>query len=315
MFIDGIPVALTVTAGSNTGDWFGDITLRDNLTLGAIKHTSVAEYANGEIGYTRIYSRPMLQPEAQLNYQRGRKATASDTTGLVFNLPCTEGTGNPVDTVGSLTMTATGATWVEGLMDKSPNALALTSSGSPTWSNTGRTLAGTGWIDCTTNAVLRPASEVTLIAWVKVHNATGAGAYPRIAGCFADAGGGTYRGYGFLQSQNGTLLQAEIALTTGGLKQITIYNGGVITLDAWYQLALTYNGTAFTCYGQGVQKNTASYAADSPIYLTTNSFKIGKNFVANIFDGSVCEVSVYNRALTTQEITQSYNATKWRYGL
>src|SRR3990167_6100093 len=138
---NGVAETLIVVAGTNTGDWLADVTLRDNLTIGARTATSTGNYAIGEIGFTRIYSRTMATAEALTNYQRGRKATASDTTGLVFNLPLTEGTGNPADTIIPATITLTGATWVEGLTDRSPNAYALTLFGSPVWGNKGRTFA------------------------------------------------------------------------------------------------------------------------------------------------------------------------------
>lgn len=143
IILNGVAESLTPGGGGNTGDWFADTTLRDNIFIGALERTGVAGQITAEIGFTRVYSREMLVPEALANKQRGRKGTASNTTGLVFNLPTTEGTGNPVDTVGSLEMTVTGATWVEGLMDKSLNAYPVTSLGSPAWGITGRTYAGT----------------------------------------------------------------------------------------------------------------------------------------------------------------------------
>ncbi|MFC1977938.1 LamG-like jellyroll fold domain-containing protein, partial [Chloroflexota bacterium] len=112
IILDGNEEGLVVNGGANNGDWFAETTERDNLTVGALARRALVRYTIGVIGWTRIYSRPMLQPEANVNFGRGRNAPASDTTGLVFNLPMTEGTGNPVDDVGSLTMTATGATWI-----------------------------------------------------------------------------------------------------------------------------------------------------------------------------------------------------------
>lgn len=144
IFLDGVAESLTVTDNSNKGDWFANVTLRDNITIGAKTATSTANYTIGVQGFTRIYSRAMLAPEALTNFQRGRMASASDATGLVFNLPMTEGTGNPVDTVGSLTMTATGATWITDTQfysrDSSPKLLTVQGA---TWGNQGRALNGT----------------------------------------------------------------------------------------------------------------------------------------------------------------------------
>src|SRR3990167_1386991 len=100
--LDGVAETLFIEGGSNTGDWFADITLRDNITVGVLFRGATAGEFNGEIGFTRIYSRPVLQPEAQTNYQRGRKAAPSDTTGLVGSWDFTEGSGDTaVDTIAA----------------------------------------------------------------------------------------------------------------------------------------------------------------------------------------------------------------------
>ncbi|MFC2072339.1 LamG domain-containing protein [Chloroflexota bacterium] len=112
LFLDGVLEPLSVLGGSNRGIWFNDIATRNNLTIGMMERTAIINYTRGVIGWTRVYSREMALTEAANNYGRGRHSPASDTTGLVFNLPLSEGTGNPVDDVGSLTMTVTGATWI-----------------------------------------------------------------------------------------------------------------------------------------------------------------------------------------------------------
>jgi hypothetical protein len=45
-------------------------------------------------------------------------------------------------------------------------------------------------------------------------------------------------------------------------------------------------------------------------------FQIGYHFESfSYFDGKIAKASVYNRALSTQEVLQNYNATKTRFGL
>ncbi len=113
--LDGVLDSLTVLVGSNTGDWFSNTTLRDNLVIGKyVDSSGSGGFFSGNISAVRIYSRPSVTSEAFTDYNNGMLASASDATGLIFNLPMTEGTGNPVDTVGSLTMTRTGGslpTW------------------------------------------------------------------------------------------------------------------------------------------------------------------------------------------------------------
>lgn len=114
IILDGVSEGLTVSLGANNGDWYGDTTLRDSLVIGLLNWGGGLEnYMHGTIGATRIYDRQMLVPEALTNHNRGRMAPASNTTGLIFDLPSAEATGNPVDRVGALTMTVTGATWTD----------------------------------------------------------------------------------------------------------------------------------------------------------------------------------------------------------
>ena len=47
----------------------------------------------------------------------------------------------------------------------------------------------------------------------------------------------------------------------------------------------------------------------------SSNFYIGIHAPGECFNGNISHVSVYNKALTTQEIQQNYNATKNRFGL
>jgi len=48
---------------------------------------------------------------ALANYQAGKDAETTDANNMVFNLNLTEGTGNPVDKIGSRTMTIIGTAY------------------------------------------------------------------------------------------------------------------------------------------------------------------------------------------------------------
>jgi len=84
----------------------------------------------------------------------------------------------------------------------------------------------------------------------------------------------------------------------------------------WHFVGATYNGAGtLITYVDGIQDNIST----GRTYSTTgqNNF-IGKsNHVGSEFywNGNIAQVSIYNRALTAQEIQQNYNATKSRFGL
>ena len=44
--LDGVDETLVETTGSNSGKWVGDLSI-DNMTLGALKHTSATKYYDG----------------------------------------------------------------------------------------------------------------------------------------------------------------------------------------------------------------------------------------------------------------------------
>jgi hypothetical protein len=48
------PQTVSVTSGANNGDWIGDITARDNFTIGALKRTSTTNFFNGKIALIMV---------------------------------------------------------------------------------------------------------------------------------------------------------------------------------------------------------------------------------------------------------------------
>jgi len=55
MRINATDQSLTATSGANNGNWFGDVTLRDNLAVGALIRNSIASYMNGKIAEIIVY--------------------------------------------------------------------------------------------------------------------------------------------------------------------------------------------------------------------------------------------------------------------
>jgi hypothetical protein len=102
----------------------------------------------------------------------------------------------------------------------------------------------------------------------------------------------------------------------GGVLEASGPYGRFITLQDgnWHMIASIRQGTTHTIYGDGITNSVSGTVSSSA--LSATAFKIGVD-VGNVafIQGSIPQVSVYNRALTAAEILQNYNALKYRFGL
>jgi len=111
-------------------------------------------------------------------------------------------------------------------------------------------------------------------------------------------------GYGLRQSNN---TYAETTSTSTSF-----------SINVWYNLAVVANSTSglVSFYINGILDSSISYNGT----IKQNSgatFAIGADAANSrrYWQGNVSNVQIYNRALTTSEVVQNYNATKGRFGL
>jgi hypothetical protein len=99
-------------------------------------------------------------------------------------------------------------------------------------------------------------------------------------------------------------------VSTGGT--YTARQSGITTdLNAWVNITLTYNGSTYILYKNGV--NVYSFAL-------TGDIRVSRTFAfTNTWDGvraaMLSQAQIYNRVLTPDEILNQYNFNKSRYGL
>jgi hypothetical protein len=104
----------------------------------------------------------------------------------------------------------------------------------------------------------------------------------------------------------------------GGVREAASPYGRYLTLTdgQWHFLVSTRSGTTHTLYGDGIVNTTSGTVSSAAV--DTTSLYIGSvaapPYNINV-KGNIAQTLIYNRALSTTEILQNYNATKTRFGL
>lgn len=101
-------------------------------------------------------------------------------------------------------------------------------------------------------------------------------------------------------------------------------NGASTYLNNWIQVVKTYSGTTLTGYINGTAGSPSTITWSPPWVSTANSWYMHfgatdtttyNASTAGYFAGRYGIIRFYNRALTSTEVAQNYNADKIKYGL
>jgi hypothetical protein len=88
--------------------------------------------------------------------------------------------------------------------------------------------------------------------------------------------------------------------------QISILN------NQWQYISCVVENGNYTFYSNGIFSSSGTYGQSAnPV----NQYYLGRYYGGTGYDyqGNIAQVSIYNRALTAEEIQQNFNATKSRY--
>jgi hypothetical protein len=128
------------------------------------------------------------------------------------------------------------------------------------------------------------------------------------------------------QEAGGYGIEVNGSIVANSIAAIFYINGGYRAVsdpisnyknNVFADISITYDGNTFLYYRNGSQVATTSYSG----VVTTVSvpFSIGTNpspnpsLNGNFLKGKVADVRIYNRVLSTAEVLQNYNATKFRF--
>ena len=178
-----------------------------------------------------------------------------------------------------------------------------------------------GYFTMSNDRIDSPNLNGTITAVAEAHSVE-VWIYPTANGVIASYQGNTYNtGYHFSAIEL-VAGQVEFGLWNG--TSIASTGGtGALTLNAWHQIVLTFNGTGLQGYVDGAAAGSPiAVSWDSPMNDSDPSFYIAfgaADFTdqgdGSYFDGRMGVQRIYNKALSSAEVLQNWNATKGQYGL
>lgn len=83
LYVNGEAEALTVTSGSNTGDWMDSVAGAANVSIGAIVRSSVVSYFAGVLDDVRVYSETLTASDIAYLYRAQRDSGAETFAGTL----------------------------------------------------------------------------------------------------------------------------------------------------------------------------------------------------------------------------------------
>jgi hypothetical protein len=93
------------------------------------------------------------------------------------------------------------------------------------------------------------------------------------------------------------------------------YSTSAVVLNQWvYLTGVWINGSSISLYVNGVFQSSTSVPSGS-LRTSTEGWVLGSITTSLFNSQSISQVSIYNRALTPQEIQQNFNATRSRYSV
>jgi len=217
-----------------------------------------------------------------------------------------------IDAAQSNSYSGSGATWYDISTSQSNVTLynSPTYSSSVTGGNIKFTPSSTQYGDTATNLGNMP--KWTAEAWVKV-NAS-------LTGQVTSAVTNQYNlsnalNYSIGTNKSPTDYNLCVGFFDGAWHNTT---GFVPTLDTWYQVVGTYDGTTLTQYVNGTANGSAvSYTGTASSGGVTRIARRWDDTTAstNLFPGDIAVVRIYNRALTADEVSQNFNAHRRRFNI
>jgi hypothetical protein len=297
-----------------------------NTTLTIGRDDPVAgRYMNANYGSVLIYSRALSATEISQNYeaQKSKFANTIVQQGLVLNLDA----GNIYSYAGA------GATWI----DVSGAVNDFAAVGSPTYSTNEFILNGTTqyfslftaasgfFINNTNNFYADVGYAWSVSVWFKFPVSP-----TSVRDATINAGNCSYCMFGNSGGIGGgetlSLFVSGISGTTAGVHPYYCMMGlrgaktqlsvDPVNTNVWNNVVVTWNGSAGRGYFNGVDRGALNNNVGAGLQVSGYTIgTTGSGATGHLFEGSIAQTFVYNRAISASEVLQNYNALKGRFGL
>jgi hypothetical protein len=256
---------------------------------------------------------------------------ATSTNGSTWTTPAKIGT-TAFATMLSVTVNSSGLFVAVGY-DASNYAVYATSTNGVIWTDLSRTpkyytLVGSPNYSSKTGAgvlTFNAANSAYTISTSTLFNSTTFNAYTISLWVYPKSSGNLVQVNGQATPNTGYHYSA-IEISAAGVIKFGQFTGASITtiatstqsLNAWYNLVITYDGTTAKSYVNGTSVGTSAIAWSSPgastfmALMAIDTTNMGTGAYAS---GDVGTFMVYNRALSLDEVTINFNALRDRYGV
>jgi hypothetical protein len=107
--------------------------------------------------------------------------------------------------------------------------------------------------------------------------------------------------------------QLRMWTNAGGSRSTESVLNGVGNDNKWHHIIYSYDGSTTTFYFDAIYQN--GYAKSGALNGGSSANLTIGNGDANLFNGDIAVVRVYNRALTASEIQQNFNALRGRFNI
>ena len=160
------------------------------------------------------------------------------------------------------------------------------------------------YVQVSDNAELDISTAITVAGWIRLDSFT---QQATVAGKWRDISAANERGYLLVVATDGT---PRFYISTTGA-DFAVATGAALSIGVWHHLLGTYDGTTVNLYVDGTL--VASTLQVGAIFLNDEPLLIGANdgfggSSRKFTDGTIDEVQIYNRVLTSDEIEILSNA-------